>query len=116
MLDPDRNYKTTYRVAVYPGGLYEVSTYPKAPGKIAVASYRFDLLPQWLQEAMHLLDWAHPEDVKGLGRKVGDKREGETYWIEGQDGPPMSYVSLRRDDILDAVRYKTVLTSGIPKG
>lgn len=79
MLDPQRNPKTSYRV-MFTGDLYVVSTYPKSPDPIAVASYRFDLLPQWLQEAMHLLDWAHPEEVKELGRKVGD-----TYWIEAQD-------------------------------
>lgn len=79
MLDQERNPKTSYRV-MEQGDLYVVSTYPKSPGPVAVTSYRFDLLPQWLQEAMHLLDWAHPEEVKELGRKVGD-----TYWIEAQD-------------------------------
>ena len=81
MLDQERNPKTSYRVSPALGGLYVVSVYPKSPGPIAVTSYRFDLLPQWLQEAIHLLDWAYPEEVKELGRKVG-----ETYWIEAQDG------------------------------
>lgn len=115
MLDSERNPKTTYRVSQV-GDLYVVTTYPKSPDPIATASYRFDLLPQWMQEAMHILDWAHPEFIEGLGKRVGRTDNGTAvYWIEAQDGP-MSHVSLRRDDILDAVRYKTVLTSRTPRG
>lgn len=80
MLDQERNPKTSYRV-MFTGDLYVVSTYPKSPDSIAVAAYRFDLLPLWIQETVRLLDWAHPEDVKGLGRRIGD----DTYWVEALD-------------------------------
>jgi hypothetical protein len=33
----------------------------------------------WVQEAIHLLDWAHPEEVRDVGRKIG-----QTYWIDAQ--------------------------------
>jgi hypothetical protein len=39
-----------------------------------------DMLPAWVQETIHLLDWAHPEEVRDVGRKVG-----QTYWIDAQD-------------------------------
>lgn len=81
MLDPERNLNTTYRISVWPDGLYEVVTYPKAPEKIVSSAYRFDLLPQWIQETVSMLNWAHPEGVEGLGRKVGD----DTYWVEAVD-------------------------------
>ena len=81
MLDPERNLSTTYRISVWPDGLYEVVIYPKTPEKIVSKAYRFDLLPKWVQEAVSMLDWAHPEDVKGLGRRVG----GDTYWVEAHD-------------------------------
>lgn len=86
MLDSERNPKTTYRVSQV-GDLYVVTTYPKSPDPIAVASYRFDLLPQWLQEAMHILDWAHPEFIEGLGKRVGPTDTAmAVYWIEAQEG------------------------------
>lgn len=81
MLDQERNPHTTYRISVWPDGLYEVVTYPKAPEKIVSRAYRFDLLPQWIQETVHLLNWAHPEGVEGIGRRVGS----DTYWIEALD-------------------------------
>ena len=81
MLDQERNPNTTYRISIWPDSLYEVVVYPKAPEKVFSAAYRFDLLPQWIQETVRLLDWAHPEDVKGLGRRVGD----DTYWVEAVD-------------------------------
>ena len=86
MIDPKRNLQTTYRIAVWQQegdevALYEVSTYPKTPEKINVSAYRFDLLPKWLQEAIHLLNCAYPEEVAGLGRRVGDN----TYWVEACD-------------------------------
>lgn len=79
MLDAQRNLSTTYRISIWPDQLYEVTIYPRAPTPIAIHAYRFDMLPQWMQEAIHLLDWAHPEEVKALGRKVG-----ETYWVDAQ--------------------------------
>lgn len=87
MIDAERNLQTTYRIAVWQQegdevALYEVSVYPKTPEKINVSAYRFDLLPKWLQEAIHLLDWAYPEEVAGLGRRVGD----DTYWVESING------------------------------
>lgn len=81
MLDPERNPHTTYRISVWPDGLYEVVVYPKAPEKIFSAAYRLDLLPRWIQEIVHLLNWAHPEGVEGIGRRVGS----DTYWIEAVD-------------------------------
>lgn len=82
MLDQERNPHTTYRITLWPNDdLYEVVVYPKAPEKIFSAAYRFDLLPLWIQETVRLLDWAHPEDVKGLGRRIGD----DTYWVEALD-------------------------------
>jgi hypothetical protein len=79
MIDPQRNLSTTYRFTDV-GGLYEVTLYPKAPTPIVTERYRMDMLPVWVQEAIHLLDWAHPEEVRDVGRKVG-----MTYWIDAQD-------------------------------
>ena len=66
---------------VWPDGLYEVVVYPRAPEKIFSAAYRLDLLPRWIQEAVSMLNWAYPDEVKGLGRRVGD----DTYWVEAVD-------------------------------
>jgi hypothetical protein len=78
MIDPQRNLSTTYRFTDV-GGLYEVTLYPKAPTPIVTERYRMDMLPVWVQEAIHLLDWAHPEEVRDVGRKIG-----QTYWIDAQ--------------------------------
>ena len=77
-MDQVRNPRTTYRV-VHVGGLYEVTLYPKAPTPIVTERYRMDMLPVWVQEAIHLLDWAHPEEVRDVGRKIG-----QTYWMDAQ--------------------------------
>jgi hypothetical protein len=42
--------------------------------------YRFDVMPDWMQDAIRMLDAAgdgHP--VNGLGRRVGG-----VYWVEAE--------------------------------
>lgn len=49
----------------------------------ANGTYRFDMLPQWMQDAIAALDVAGPGvGVPNIGRKIGS-----TFWIgEGLDG------------------------------
>lgn len=80
MLDPQRIITTTYRFRVTEPGYFEVTTYPKYPSLVVDSVYRFDVLPDWIQDAIRMLDAAgvgYPVD--GLGRKVGD-----TYWVEAE--------------------------------
>lgn len=77
MIDAQRNLNTTYRVNRERGGAL-VRTYPPADKPVSQGWYRIDQLPQWLVEAMALLDAAHPEGIPDLGHRVGDA----TYWVE----------------------------------
>jgi len=94
-MDQVRNPRTTYRVVYVPkypyvpvesdlptvGELeswYEIHTYPPKEESLTKRVYRFEAMPEWMQEALHLLDWG--TEVHGIGRKVG-----QTYWIEPVD-------------------------------
>jgi len=78
-IDDPRNPETTYCVTCYTG-LYRLTIYPRLPQAIAQTqgSYRLDLLPLWLQDAIRFLDVAGENvKVKGIGVKIGG-----AYWIE----------------------------------
>ena len=77
MIDAQRNLSTTYRINRERGGAL-VRTYPPATDPVSQGWYRIDQLPQWLVEAMALLDAAHPEGIPDLGHRVGNT----TYWVE----------------------------------
>lgn len=78
MIDAKRNPNTTYRVdRVFDDGIY-LKTFPLAPEAVAEAWYRTDQIPQWLIEAMALLDAAAPASIPDLGHRVGES----LYWIE----------------------------------
>lgn len=78
MIDAQRNLNTTYRVDRQHHDGIHLKTFPPAPEVVAEGWYRMDQLPQWLIEAMALLDAAHPEGIPDLGHKVGNT----TYWVE----------------------------------
>lgn len=77
MIDAKRNLNTTYRVSRLPDGIH-LKTFPLAPEAVAEAWYRMDQIPQWLIEAMALLDAAAPASIPDLGHRVGEL----VYWIE----------------------------------
>ncbi len=94
-MDQVRDPHTTYRVEFMPryryvpdelslptvGDLeprYEIRTYPRKEKSLTTTVSRFDVMPEWMQQALHLLDWG--TEVHGIGRKVG-----QTYWIEPVD-------------------------------
>ena len=80
MIDAKRNLNTTYRVDRLSDGIH-LKTFPLAPEAVAEAWYRMDQIPQWLIEAMALLDAAAPSNVPDIGHRVGES----LYWIE----PPL---------------------------
>jgi len=80
MIDAKRNLNTTYRLDRRLDGVY-IRTFPPAPEAVAEAWYRTDQIPQWLLEAMALLDAAAPANVSDIGHRVGEM----VYWIE----PPL---------------------------
>lgn len=80
MIDAKRNLNTTYRVDRLSDGIH-LKTFPPAPEAVAEAWYRTDQIPQWLLEAMALLDAAAPSSIPDLGHRVGEL----VYWIE----PPL---------------------------
>ena len=80
MIDAKRNLNTTYRVDRRLDGIY-LKTFPPAPEAVAEAWYRMDQIPQWLIEAMALLDAASPARIHDLGHRLGEL----VYWIE----PPL---------------------------
>ena len=83
LLEPKRNPGTTYRLTVLDDGLYHLTVYPKTPAPIHKANYRLDLLPEWMQDCLRLLDTAGSgHSVEDVGRKVGS-----TYWIEAVSPP-----------------------------
>ena len=84
MIDEQRNPETTYRVQRGNDLAVVVKSYPKVPSPIADGWYRNDQIPQWLVEAMALLDAAFPEPVTNIGRRLGDN----TYWVEAVDTVP----------------------------
>lgn len=89
MLDV-RDPKATYRVACI-DGLYHVTVYPKIPAAMRTSAYRFDVLPQWLQDACHMID------IAGIGYPVagvGHKFIGNVYWIVPLDEDPKHHVQL----------------------
>lgn len=87
----ERNSVGTYRITRVPMpkpdeyDLYVLHVYvtDNAQPLQANGTYRFDVLPQWIQDAIAALDTAGPNvGVPGLGRKIGS-----TFWIgEGLDG------------------------------
>ena len=80
MLDECRNPKSTYRL-IEEDGLFRVLVYPKTPAKIRLHTYRFDVLPEWMQQAVRFLDTAGKDCVvTGVGRRVG-----RIYWLEAED-------------------------------
>lgn len=87
-LPSERNPDTAYRVVQIQvsgeGPLYGVIVFPIGGATSSKEQfYRFDVLPQWIQDAIAALDTAGPNvGVPGLGRKIGS-----TFWIgEGLDG------------------------------
>lgn len=80
MIDAKRNLNTTYRVDRRLDGIY-LRVFPRAPRPVAEAWYRTDQIPQWLLEAMALLDAAAPANIPDIGHRVGEL----VYWIE----PPL---------------------------
>ena len=80
MIDAKRNLNTTYRVSRLPDGIH-LKTFPQVPEAVAEAWYRTDQIPQWLLEAMALLDAAAPSSIPDIGHRVGKM----VYWIE----PPL---------------------------
>ena len=97
MIDEQRNPDTTYRVQRSNDLAIIVKSYPKVPSPVTDGWYRNDQIPQWLVEAMALLDAAFPEPVLGTGRRLGDN----TYWVEAVDTTPAegAYAVLMRDII-----------------
>lgn len=80
MLDPQRIITTTYRFKTIEPDYFEVTTYPRYPSLVVDSVYRFDVMPDWMQDAIRMLDAAgdgHP--VNGLGRRVGG-----VYWVEAE--------------------------------
>lgn len=78
-IDDPRNPETTYHVTC-DTGLYRLTIYPRLPQAIALTqeSYRLDLLPLWLQDAIRFMDVAGENvKVEGIGVKIGG-----SYWIE----------------------------------
>ena len=97
MIDEQRIPGTTYRVQRSNGLSVMVKSYPKVPSPVTDGWYRNDQIPQWLVEAMALLDAAFPEPVPDIGRRLGDN----TYWVEAVDTTPPegAYAGLIRDII-----------------
>ena len=97
MIDKQRNPETTYRVQRSNDLAVTIKSYPKVPSPVADGWYRNDQIPQWLVEAMALLDAAFPEPVTNIGRRLGDN----TYWVEAVDTTPPEggYAALMRDII-----------------
>ena len=95
MIDEQRNPETTYRVQRSNNLAVIVKSYPRVPSAVTDGWYRNDQIPQWLVEAMALLDAAFPEPVTNIGRRLGDN----TYWVEAVDTVPPAtpYASLMRD-------------------
>lgn len=81
MLDPERDPEASYHInTAQPDnpGLLDITIYPQTPGDVQSGRYRRDVLPRWMIEAMALLDAGHPEQVYGIGVRVGEN----SYWIE----------------------------------
>jgi hypothetical protein len=81
ILSDVREYDTSYRFTSAEDKMYHVTIYPRSPKPLREATYRFDVLPAWAQDAIRLLDTAgsgYP--VVGLGTKVG-----EIYWVHAVD-------------------------------
>jgi hypothetical protein len=87
MLLPDvRVMETTYRLVPLVDNLYRVTVYPRGSKPIQEATYRFDMLPTWMQDGIRMLDTA------GAGYKVPDvgMKIGTNYWFEAVDRWPIS--------------------------
>lgn len=88
LIDATRNPGTSYRIMGEHRNeegeqLYEVTHYPRTPDDIRQASYfRFDALPEWMQDCMRILDVAGENvRVDGVGVRVGEI----TYWLDADD-------------------------------
>lgn len=85
-----RDPHASYRVA-HIDELYHVTVYPKVPAAMSMSAYRFDTLPQWIQDACHMLDIAGVHyPVAGIGHKFIDN----VYWIVPLDEDPKHHVQL----------------------
>jgi hypothetical protein len=84
----DRDPQATYRVA-HIDDLYHVTTFFKAPEPTRTATYRFDVLPEWMQNCVRLIDVAGAGyQVAGVGHKYLD----HVYWIVPLDEDAAEYV------------------------
>jgi hypothetical protein len=85
MLDPKRDPKSSYHINAssnLPPEYVYVTTYPPMPEEVRTGTYRRDVLPRWMVEAMALLDAGHPETIYNIGVRVGEN----SYWIEPVEG------------------------------
>lgn len=75
-----RDFDLTYRITKQFGGMYVVSVYSpnhKLGRKLSAGTFREDVLPPWIKEAIALLDFAGLNSYVG---GVGEKTQ-ENYWI-----------------------------------
>jgi hypothetical protein len=85
MLDPKRDPKSSYHIIPsmdLPLEYVCITTYPPMPEEVRTGTYRRDVLPRWMVEAMALLDAGHPETIYNIGVRVGEN----SYWIEPVEG------------------------------
>lgn len=81
-LPTERNTQTIYRVdrseLHYENQtLYTVSVFAESLPPVTKTTCRFDMLPQWMQDAIAMLDTAGKGvTVPNVGRRIGD-----TYWL-----------------------------------
>lgn len=81
-LPNERDPGATYRIARHKmpapcRDMYSIAVFGGVFGEYEDKLYRFDLLPQWMQDAVAVLDTAGSGiGVLGLGRKIGG-----SYWI-----------------------------------
>ena len=77
MIDEERDLNTTYRIDLHPGGIF-LRTFPRVPQPVCDGWYRTDQIPQWMVEAIALLDAAYPSAIPDIGVRIGVR----SYWIE----------------------------------
>lgn len=90
MIGDLRDPTATYRVA-HIDDMYHVTTFTRAPAPLAVGTYRFDVLPEWMQNCIRLID------IAGVGYQVagvGHKYLDHVYWIVPLDEPETDHVQL----------------------
>lgn len=73
----ERNHDWLYRIKKEEDGLYVVIVYPSDKA-VPVSKLRVDILPEWMRDAMRLLDLAGTgHKVNGVGVRYGE----DFYWI-----------------------------------